>query len=75
MFGKPRPDLSERNKQGRIPIGKFDKDFNLLKVYSCAKEAALDIGHKSRANISNLAKNYEKFPNRTIGGFKWKYIT
>lgn len=75
MFGKKRPDLTQRNIENNIryEIGQYDNNMNLIAVYPSAAVAAEAIKAKTFRNISYLAKNYLKYPNRTAYGFKWKY--
>jgi hypothetical protein len=76
MWGKSRPDLTKWNLENnvRLRVGQFDRDLNLIQVFDHAKLAADSIGAKSHRNINHLAKNYTKFPNRTVYGFKWRYV-
>lgn len=76
MYGKKRPDLSKRNKDNNIRyrVGQYDRDMNLIAIHPHAPAAALSIGANYYRNISYLAKNHHKYPNRTAYGFKWKYI-
>jgi hypothetical protein len=74
MFGKKRPDLSQHNKENRIPIAQYDKDMNLITVHESASVAAKKIGANTHRNINYNAANYKKYPNRTAYGFKWRYI-
>ena len=75
MYGKKRPDLTKWNTEHniRIKVGQYDKNWNLIEVHDDATSAAKKLNLNTWRNINHLAKNWAKYPNRTVGGFKWKY--
>lgn len=66
VFPKPkRKSLGMRKR-----IASYDKNGNLIKIYSCAEEAATDIGAKYTSNISSAARGRRN----TAYGYIWKYV-
>ena len=65
--------ISEKNK-GKISFSKsvvqYDKDWNEIKRWASAKEAALSLGI-GHSHICRCCKGVEGF--YSAGGFKWKY--
>lgn len=53
-------------------IGKYDKNGNLLEIYSSIKEAAEKNGILSSTNIVQCCKHARGY--NTCKGYKWKYI-
>lgn len=73
MFGKKRPDLSKRNKQGRKPVYQLDLNNNIIKLWPSLTDAANTLNLNKR-NMSACTKPYKYGRCQTTGGFKWKYV-
>jgi hypothetical protein len=75
MYGKKRLDLSQRNTETnvRYPICQYTIDDELVAVHAHARAAADALGIKNHRNLNNIAKNSDRFPNRTAYGYKWRY--
>lgn len=50
-------------------VAQYTLDGQLVKIYKSQKEAYLELGKKSNANINEALKNN----NKTAYGFKWRY--
>lgn len=83
---KIRTSLKNKMDKGNNPMAKkvaqFDKDMNLIKVWSCAKEASeeLNINHSKICMVCRYYDNPKefieknKYPRKFHKGYIWKYV-
>jgi len=71
--GKKRPDLAARNRAGVKQVVQLDKNGQTIATWPSITSAAIHYG-VTVSNITQNANTAESHPNRTIKGFKWRWV-